>query len=257
MAEQRPAERPPLLVGRGVTRYFGGVAAVQDVDFEVRAGEVLGLIGPNGAGKTTLMNLISGLLPLSRGDLIFNGRSIKGLSPWDIARLGIARTFQIVKPFTGMTLRENVAMGAMFARDGKGVSAREALEVAGEVLEMVGLGHRMNAYTDELNIAMRKRLELARALALNPRLLLLDEVMAGLNLREVERLMELVRSINARGVTIIVIEHVMKAIMGISDRIVVLHYGKKIAEGTPQQVAQDERVITAYLGRRFGQGKGA
>jgi len=154
MAEQRPAERPPLLVGRGVTRYFGGVAAVQDVDFEVRAGEVLGLIGPNGAGKTTLMNLISGLLPLSRGDLIFNGRSIKGLSPWDIARLGIARTFQIVKPFTGMTLREKRGHGCHVC------SGRQ--------------GRR-----------------------------------------------------------------------------------KKIAEGTPQQVAQDERVITAYLVRRFGQGKGA
>ncbi len=250
-------ERTPLLVGRGVTRFFGGVAAVMDVDFEVRSGEVLGLIGPNGAGKTTLMNLISGLIPLSRGDMLLDGRSIKGLPPWDIARLGIARTFQIVKPFAGMTLRENVAMGAMFAREGRGVPAREALELAGEVLELVGLGDRMNSYTDELNIALRKRLELARALALNPRILLLDEVMAGLNLKEVERLMELVKTINARGVTIIVIEHVMKAIMGISDRIIVLHYGRKIAEGPPQAVAQDENVITAYLGRRFAQGKGA
>ncbi|MBO8140880.1 MAG: ABC transporter ATP-binding protein [Firmicutes bacterium] len=246
-----------LLVGRGVTRYFGGVAAVTDVDFEVREGEVLGLIGPNGAGKTTLMNLISGLIPLSKGEMVFDGRRLNGLGPWDVARLGIARTFQIVKPFAGMTLRENVALGAMFAREGRGVPARQALEVAAEVLETVGLGDRMNAHANELTIALRKRLELARALALKPRLLLLDEVMAGLNLKEIERLIELIRTINASGVTIVVIEHVMKAIMAISHRIVVLHYGRKIAEGTPEEVARDERVITAYLGRRFGQGKGA
>ncbi len=245
-----------LLQIRGATRYFGGLAAVKDVTVDVEQGEIFGIIGPNGAGKTTLLNLISGLLSLTSGDIFFQGHSLKGKRPHQICRMGIARTFQVVKPFQGMTVRENVAIGAMFgAADGAAKSTRQALEAADEVLEFVGLAHRANYLVSDITLADRKRVELARALAMRPTLLLLDEVMAGLNPKEVADLMELVQEVNRRGVTILVIEHVMRAIMGISHRILVLHHGQPICLGTPEAVCADERVIAAYLGERYAKSR--
>lgn len=241
-----------LLEGRAVSRYFGALPAVDHLDFAVEPGEILGVIGPNGAGKTTLLNVISGLLAASAGEIRFRGAVITGRPPHAIAAAGIARTFQIVKPLRGLTVRENVALGAMFGRGGKAMGMRAALERAEAVLEFVGLRQRGDAAISVLTIADLKRLELARALAMEPELLLLDEVMAGLNPKEVEWAMGLVRQVNARGVTILMIEHVMKAIMGISHRVLVLHHGRRIALGSPAAVSQDPVVIGAYLGRRYG-----
>ncbi len=241
-----------LLEGTGVTRRFGGLPAVDDLAFEVEAGEILGVIGPNGAGKTTLLNLISGLLPLSAGEVRFQGRVISGRRPHEIAAAGIARTFQIVKPLRGLTARENVAVGAMFGRGVSSRTTRRALARADELLGFVGLAHRAEAQVGALTLAELKRLELGRALGLEPILLLLDEVMAGLTPKEVEGTMRLVEEVNRRGVTILMIEHVMKAIMGISRRILVLHHGRRIALGTPAAVSRDLAVIEAYLGSRYG-----
>ncbi len=243
---------PALLEIHNAARYFGGLAAVKNVTVDVQEGEILGLIGPNGAGKTTLLNLIGGVMPLSEGEIRFQGRALKGLRPNAIARLGISRTFQIVKPFPGMSVRENVAIGAMFGAGGhQSTSTGAALAKADEILDFLSLGHKREAKISDTTIADRKRIELARALAMSPKLLLLDEVMAGLNQKEVGDIMELVRHVNRQGVTILVIEHVMRAIMGISDRILVLHHGQPIALGTPQEVATDQNVIAAYLGDRF------
>ena len=239
-----------ILEGRGVTRSFGGVLAVNAVDFAVEPGEIFGVIGPNGAGKTTLMNLISRLHPLSGGEIRFRGRSLDGVPAHAVARLGIARTFQIVRPFPGMTVRENVAIGPLFGGVGARPSVRECLRRSDATLDAVGLGGKRDAPVTTLTLAGRKRLELARALAMEPQLLLLDEVMAGLNRTEVRELKDLVLEVNARGVTIVVIEHVMEVIMTMSRRILVLHHGQRIALGTPGEVAADERVIAAYLGRR-------
>ncbi|MBC7223151.1 MAG: ABC transporter ATP-binding protein [Anaerolineae bacterium] len=246
-----------LLEGRSVTRYFGGLAAVNEVDFDVQEGEILGLIGPNGAGKTTLMNLITGVYPLTKGEIYFNGHRISGLPPHRITQMGIARTFQIVKPFPGMTVRENVAVGELFGRSGRSTRVADALKRADEILEFVGLYEKRNATADELTVADRKRVELARALAMGPKLLLLDEAMAGLNPKEIEAIMDLIRQVNRTGVTVMVIEHVMKAIMGLCDRILVLHHGQRIALGTPEEVANDEAVIRAYLGERYAKAKQA
>jgi len=242
-----------FLEAEGVTRRFGGLAAVDDLSFEVREGEILGIIGPNGAGKTTLLNLISALLPVTAGAIQLRGRPITGLAPHEVAHLGVARTFQIVKPLKGLTVRENVAVGAMFGQRNGGLPTRPALAKADEVLEFVALGARASAAVTSLTIADRKRLELARALAMEPALLLLDEVMAGLNAKEVEWAMGLIQQVNRRGVTILVIEHVMKAIMGISHRILVLHHGRRIALGTPPEVAADTTVVEAYLGRGYAE----
>jgi branched-chain amino acid transport system ATP-binding protein len=245
-----------LLQIRGATRYFGGLAAVKDVTVDVEEGEIFGIIGPNGAGKTTLLNLISGLLSLSSGDIFFRGQSLKGKRPHQICRLGIARTFQVVKPFQGMTVRENVAIGALFgASHGSAAGTRQALQAADEILEFVGLGGKANYAVSDITLADRKRVELARALAMRPTLLLLDEVMAGLTPKEVGDMMDLVREVNRRGVTILVIEHVMRAIMGISHRILVLHHGQAISLGTPEAVCTDEKVIAAYLGERYAKGR--
>lgn len=245
-----------ILQIRGATRYFGGLAAVKDVTVDVEEGEIFGIIGPNGAGKTTLLNLISGLLSLSSGDIFFRGQSLKGKRPHQICRLGIARTFQVVKPFQGMTVRENVAIGALFgAGQGSAKGIRGALRDADEILEFVGLDGKADLAVSDITLADRKRVELARALAMRPTLLLLDEVMAGLNPKEVGDMMDLVREVNRRGVTILVIEHVMRAIMGISHRILVLHHGQPICLGTPQQVCTDERVIAAYLGERYAKSR--
>jgi branched-chain amino acid transport system ATP-binding protein len=240
-----------LLEVEGVTRQFGGLPAVDNLSFDVCEGEILGIIGPNGAGKTTLLNLISALLSVTAGTIRLRGAAITGLPPHAIAGMGVARTFQIVKPLKGLTVRENVAVGAMFGQRAGGLPTRPALAAADEVLDFVGLGPKAGAAVTSLTIADRKRLELARALAMEPALLLLDEVMAGLNATEVEWAMGLIQQVNRRGITILVIEHVMQAIMGISHRILVLHHGRRIALGGPREVAADPQVIEAYLGRGY------
>ncbi|HYB72355.1 MAG TPA: ABC transporter ATP-binding protein [Candidatus Sulfotelmatobacter sp.] len=237
-----------LLEGRGVSKTFGGVTALAAVDFQVREGEIYGLIGPNGAGKTTLMNVISGLIPRTAGDIRFAGRAIAGLPPHRIAALGIARTFQVVQPLQGLTVCENVAVGAIFAGR-KPIG--EALARAQEVLRRVELWPLRDSLATDITLGQQKKLELARALAMEPRLLLLDESMAGLNLQEVGVSMDLVRAIRDSGVTVIIIEHVMKAIMGICDRVHVLHAGRTITVGPPREVAEHEKVIEAYLGERY------
>ncbi len=242
-----------ILEARGLTKDFRGLRANNNVDFKLHEGEILGLIGPNGAGKTTLVNMISGAIPPTSGDILFKGKSIRGLKPYQIGRLGIARTYQIVKPFPGMTVLENVSVGAMFGRRGKERNAKEALNVAKEVVEFVGLSKLSNQRADELNVASRKRLEVAKALAMGPEVVLFDEVMAGLNPKEIEEAVELIRKVRDAGVSILVIEHVMKAIKAICDRVFVLHHGEKIAEGKTEEVLNNEEVIKAYLGKRYKQ----
>jgi branched-chain amino acid transport system ATP-binding protein len=245
-----------ILSGQGVTKTFGALKAVWNVDFQVKKGEILGIIGPNGAGKTTLLSMINGTLTLTRGTITFKDRIISGLKPFRIAEQGISRTFQIVKPFPGMTLLENVSLGALFGKD-KIRDAREARDKTRAILSTVNLSAQENVPVENLNISERKRLELARALAMDPELLLLDEVMAGLNTAEINWIMDLIRKLNEReGRTILVIEHVMKAIMGISHRIMVLHHGQKIAEGPPEQISNDDKVISAYLGERYAKRRG-
>ncbi len=236
---------------QGITKHFGGLAAVDNVNMKIYRGEILGLIGPNGAGKTTFVNVITGMLPPTRGRVFFKGRDITGWPAYKIGRIGIARTFQIVKPFRGMTVRENVAVGAMFGHKGGERTAQEALEKADEVLEFVEMAHLRNHFADQLTLAYLKRLELAKALAMEPELLFLDEVMAGLNTREIEEAMDLIRKINASGVTLLIIEHVMKAIAGVTQRVFVLNFGTELAQGTPEEVLNDPRVIKAYLGEKF------
>jgi branched-chain amino acid transport system ATP-binding protein len=240
-----------ILAADGVSKYFGGLAAVDHVDMQLHRGEVLGLIGPNGAGKTTFVNVITSLLPITSGRVIYKGKEITAWPAHQIARLGMARTFQVVKPFRRMTVRENVTVGAMYGAGGRGRSAAVAIRKAEEVLDFVGLGDQMDKQADQLTLAALKRLELAKALAMEPELLFLDEVMAGLNQKEIEAAMSLVREINQRGVTLLVIEHVMKAIVGVCQRVMVLHYGQKLAEGTPQEVLNHPLVIEAYLGQKF------
>jgi len=236
-----------LLEGKNITKYFGGLAAVSAVDFFVDEGEIVGLIGPNGAGKTTLFNLISASLEPKPGEIRFRGKKINGLSPYQICRLGIARTFQTVKIFSNMPVMENVRIGSLFG-PGKRLSAAEATKVAAEALEFVGLSDAAYTPARDLTLSAQKRLEVARALATRPSLLLLDEIMAGLNQTELNLAMELVKKIQGRGITVIMIEHVKKAIMNICSRIIVLHHGQKIAEGTPEEVANSKTVIEVYLG---------
>jgi branched-chain amino acid transport system ATP-binding protein len=239
----------PILEGKGVTKYFGGLAAVSNVDFTVEQGEVLGLIGPNGAGKTTLFNLISAALVLKSGIIRFKGEDITGLKPYKICRMGVARTFQSVKVFANMPVLDNVVLGSFFGRS-TGMSSADAAREAAELLEFVGLSAVKTTPAKDLTLANQKRLEVARALTTNPELLLLDETMAGLNPAEVAQAMKLVTKIRDKGITIIMIEHVMKAIMNVCERIMVLHHGQKIAEGTPQEIATSETVIRVYLGEK-------
>lgn len=235
-----------MLEAKGVSKAFGGLKAVSQVDIHVDEGEILGLIGPNGAGKTTLFNLLSGAYQMDSGTVVFNGTKISGMKPNQICRLGMGRTFQAAKNFGGMPLWQNVLMGALFGK--KGQTSAQASRIVDEVLEFTGLGALRDKAVPDIPLAYQKRLEVARALATQPKLLLLDEMMAGLNPSEVGEAMELVTKIRKSGITIIMIEHVMKAIMNICDRIVVLHHGAKIAEGTPSEISTSKTVIEVYLG---------
>lgn len=237
----------PILEGRGVTKYFGGLAAVSDVDFHVDQGEIVGLIGPNGAGKTTLFGLISAVHVPNPGEIRFNGENITGLKPHQICKRGLARTFQSVKVFPNMSVIDNVALGVYFGESNPNGSGK-AYEEAHKLLEFVGLSERTAVPAKDLTVGNQKLVEVARALATKPEILLLDEIMAGLNPTEITQAMELVSEIRTQGITIFMIEHVMKAIMNICDRIMVLHHGKKIAEGTPQEIATSKTVIDVYLG---------
>ena len=237
----------PLLEGENVTKYFGGLAAIVNVDFHINQGEILGLIGPNGAGKTTLFNLISGALPLTSGTIRFKGENITRLTPDQTCKRRVVRTFQAGNLFTKMTVLDNVLLGALFGTS-KGARFHDARRGAMELLEFVGLSGKEDFPASDLTLAAQKRLEVARALATKPELLLLDEVMAGLNPSEVGQSLELVKEIRDKGITVFMIEHVMKAIMGISDRVMVLDHGEKIAEGTPKEIATSKTVIKVYLG---------
>ena len=242
-----------ILEGKGVTKYFGGLAAVSDLDFRVEQGELLGLIGPNGAGKTTLFNLISAALFPKSGTIRFKGKSITGLKPYQICRMGVARTFQSVKIFANISVLDNILPGSFFGASNR-MSSGDAVRKATELLEFVGLSKMKAMQAKDLTLANQKRLEVAGALATNPELLLLDEIMAGLNPTEVVQAMELIRRIRDKNITIIMIEHVMKAIMNMCERIMVLHHGQKIAEGTPQEIATSKKVVEVYLGERVHAG---
>jgi branched-chain amino acid transport system ATP-binding protein len=242
-----------LLEAEGVVKRYGGISALDGVDLTVRKGEIVGLIGPNGAGKTTFVNCLTRVEQPTAGRIIFKGLDLRRIAPHAVSRHGLARTFQVMRPFRSMTVRENVAVGALFGRSLSKRTMKQALEVADETLQFTELWARRDTHASELTVADSKRLELAKALALDPELLALDEVMAGLNPFEVDHAVDLIRQVAARGVTILVIEHVMKAITALAGRVVVLHQGKKLADGDPQQVLGDARVIAAYLGQRYAQ----
>jgi branched-chain amino acid transport system ATP-binding protein len=235
-----------MLQVQGVSKRFGGLQALTEVAFDLPAGEILGLIGPNGAGKTTLFNVINGVYPPNAGRVIFRDRDITGLPPYEVARRGLARAHQVVRPLHDLTVRENVQVGACFGREEH--SLTEAGRVADTALAQVGLLERASLPASSLNVAQKKRLELARALAARPYLLLLDEVLAGLNPSEISSMVETIRAIREEGITILMIEHVMQAVMNVSDRVLVLDYGMLIAEGTPEEVVNNPQVIEAYLG---------
>jgi len=226
---------------------FGGLRAVDTLDLVIEQGQILGLIGPNGAGKSTAFNCIAGVYPPSKGDIYFSGKRINGCKPWNLCKNGLARTFQIVKPFSSKSVLYNVMIGSFVNTDKKDVAEEKALKV----LNLLHFEDKKDIKAGNLTIADRKRLEIARALATEPKLLLLDEVMAGLRPAEIDEMVQIIQNLRDSGITIFVIEHIMRAIMALSDRIVVIHFGKKIAEGIPEKVASDENVIKAYLGDEY------
>ena len=234
----------PILTVDCVSKTFGGLMAVSDVSFSVQRGEIIGLIGPNGAGKTTLFNVVSGYYAPTRGKVIFDGHDVSGRPPYALAARGIGRTFQVVKPFPGLSVLENVVIAAFL----KHPRRADAEAHAWKVLEVTGLADRAHEAASSLTLAGRKRLEISKALALDPSFLLLDEVVAGLNPTEVDRTIELILALRDRGISILIVEHIMRVIMRISDRLVVLNFGEKIAEGSPAEVAANRAVIEAYLG---------
>lgn len=235
-----------ILQVENVSKRFGGLQALGNVTFSLPEGQILGLIGPNGAGKTTLFNVINGVYKPEQGRVTFRGEDVTGRRTYDLAHMGLARTHQIVRPLNELTVRDNVMVGACFGREDH--SLKTAGEIADEVLGFVGLAERAGQLASSLNVGQKKRLEMARALAAQPFLLLLDEVLAGLNPSEIAQMVETVRAIRNQGITIIMIEHVMHAVMTVSDRMIVLDYGRQIAEGTPEEIANNPQVIEAYLG---------
>jgi len=240
-----------LLQLKNVSRSFGGVRAIHNVSLTLEPGQIVGLIGPNGAGKSTLVNIITGVHPASSGEILHKGEPIQRLKPFQISARGIARTFQVVQPFPAMTVAENVMAGAMFAA---GIASMdEARRVAMEHLAFTGLAAFADRPAEQLTLAYRKRLELAKSLAMNPHILLLDEVNAGLNTTEVEQALDLIRAIAARGISIVIIEHLLKVVTGLCSRIIVLHHGELIADDPAADVIRDPRVIEAYLGSRFAE----
>lgn len=250
MIAEAPSAAVPILEVRALSKRFGGLWALRDISFSVAEGEILGIIGPNGAGKSTLINLVTGHMRPTSGQVLIRGEDVTGRRPWVIAHDQVARTFQIVKPFRGLTVRENVAIGAMHGSE-RDLSVHEALETADRLLEVVGIADRAGLVPTQLSVADARRLELAKALAGRPKLLLIDEVMAGLRPPEIESAVQLIHQLRRNGITIVAVEHVMKAIVSISDHVLVLHQGTILASGPPEDVLSDQRVIEAYLGHRF------
>lgn len=240
-----------LLEVKGISKRFGGLQAVSELSFDLKQGEILGLLGPNGAGKTTAFNMIAGALRTDTGDILFDGKSLVGKAPWDICRLGIGRTYQLSKPFGGLSVVENIMVGAFVRAPSESAARNEAEEIA----SFLGLAGKMNVDADDLTAVDRRKLELGRALATQPKLLLMDEVVAGATPQEASEMVELVKQVRDRGVTILIVEHVMKVIMGLSDRVIVLDYGKLIANGAPRDVVNQPEVMKAYFGERYVQSR--